>query len=105
MKYLFKNISYIKENENINKLTFIKSKNYKNKIKNQKLTTEEENTLLGLFGSLNDTDKRLLINEVLTDIDMDLIVTPSEIDFLIDKLSNMIACAINNSLHQEISRY
>ena len=105
LKYLFKHISYIKENENINKLTFIKSKNYKNKIKNQKLTTEEENTLLGLFGSLNDTDKRLLINEVLTDIDMDLIVTPSEIDFLIDKLSNMIACAINNSLHQEISHY
>ena len=105
IKYLFKHISYIKENENINKLTFIKSKNYKNKIKNQKLTTEEENTLLGLFGSLNDTEKRLLINEVLTDIDMDLIVTPSEIDFLIDKLSNLIASAINNSLHQEISHY
>ena len=105
LKYLFKHIAYIKENENINKLTFIKSKNYKNKIKNQKLTTEEENTLLGLFGTLNDTEKRLLINEVLTDIDMDLIVTPSEIDFLIDKLSNLIASAINNSLHKEVSHY
>ena len=105
IEYLFKHISYIKENESINKLTFIKSKNYKEKIKNQKLTEEEHNTLLGLFGSLNKNEKRSLINEVLTDIDLDLIVTPSEIDFLIDKLSNLIACAINNSLHKEVTHY
>lgn len=105
IEYLFKHISYIKENESINKLTFIKSKNYKDKIKNQKLTEEEQNTLLGLFGSLNKNKKRSLINEVLTDIDLDLIVTPSEIDFLIDKLSNLIACAINNSLHKEVTHY
>ena len=105
IEYLFKHISYIKENESINKLTFIKSRNYKDKIKNQKLTEEEENTLLGLFGSLNKNEKRSLINEVLTDINLDLIFTPSEIDFLIDKLSNLIACAINNSLHKEVSHY
>ena len=105
IEYLFKHISYIKENESLNKLTFIKSKNYKDKIKNQKLTEEEQNTLLGLFGSLNKNEKRSLINEVLTDINLDLIVTPSEIDFLIDKLSNLIACAINNSLHKEVSHY
>ena len=105
IEYLFKHISYIKDNEELNKLTFIKSKNYKQKIKDRKLTEEEQNMLLGLFGTLNNNDKRALINEVLTDIDMDLIVTPSEIDFLIDKLSNMIACAINNSLHKEITHY
>ena len=105
LEYLFKHISYIKENENINKLTFIKSKKYKDKIKDKKLTEEEQNTLLGLFGSLNKTEKRSLINEVLTDIDLDLIVTPSEIDFLIDKLSNLIASAINNSLHEEITHF
>lgn len=105
IEYLFKHISYIKENENLNKLTFSKSKNYKNKIKDKKLTSEEQNNLLGLFGSLNNLEKRSLINEVLTDIDLDLIVTPSEIDFLIDKLSNLIACAINNSLHKEITHY
>ena len=105
IEYLFKHISYIKDNQELNKLTFFKSKNYKNKIKNQTLTEEEQNTLLGLFGTLNDTEKRSLINEVLTDINLDLIVTPSEIDFLIDKLSNMIACAINNSLHKEVSHY
>jgi len=105
IEYLYKHISYIKDNEELNKLTFFKSKNYKDKIKNQKLTEEEQNTLLGLFGTLNKKEKRSLINEVLTDTGLDLIVTPSEIDFLIDKLSNMIACAINNSLHEEVSHY
>lgn len=105
IEYLFKHISYIKDHEELNKLTFTKSKNYKNKIKNQTLTEEEQNTLLGMFGTLTNIEKRSLINEVLTDINLDLIVTPSEIDFLIDKLSNMIACAINNSLHKEISHY
>jgi len=105
LEYLFKHIAYIKEHEELNKLTFIKSKNYKAKIKDQTLTTNEQNTLLGLFGSLTNIEKRTLINEVLTDTGLDLIVTPSEIDFLIDKLSNMIANAINNSLHNEISHY
>ena len=105
IEYLFKHISYIKDNESLNKLTFTKSKNYKNKIKDKKLTFEEQNTLLGLFGSLNNLEKRSLINEVLTDINLDLIVTPSEIDFLIDKLSNIIANAINNSLHTSVSHY
>ena len=105
IEYLFKHISYIKNNQELNKLTFFKSKNYKDKIKNQTLTEEEQNTLLGLFGTLNDIEKRSLINEVLTDINLDLIVTPSEIDFLIDKLSNMIASSINNSLHKEVSHY
>ena len=45
------------------------------------------------------------VEMVLTDIDLDLIVTPSEIDFLIDKLSNLIASAINNSLHEEITHF
>lgn len=105
IEYLYKHISYIKDNESINKLTFVKSKNYKEKIKNRKLSEEEENLLLGLFGSLNKQEKRTLINEVLRDIDLDLIVTPSEIDFLIDKLSNLIASSINNALHKEVNNY
>lgn len=105
IEYLYKHISYIKEHEETNKLTFIKNKNYKNKIKNKKLTKEEENTLLGLFGELDNNDKLSLIKEVLNDIGLELIVTPSEIDFLIDKLSNTIANAINNSLHRQISHY
>lgn len=105
IEYLYKHISYIKGHEEINKLTFIKNKNYKTKIKNESLSKEEENTLLGLFGGLENKEKRQLIKEVLNDIGLDLIVTSSEIDFLIDKLSNTIANAINNSLHRQISHY
>ena len=105
IEYLYKHISYIKEHEETNKLTFIKNKNYKNKIMEEKLTKEEENKLLGLFGELNNKDKLSLIKEVLTDIGLELIVTTGEIDFLIDKLSNTIASSINNSLHRQISHY
>lgn len=102
--YLSKHISYIKDNEDINKLS-VYHKNYKNKIKNKKLSKEELNNLFGLFGSLNEKEKISLINEVLNDIELNLIVTPSEIDFLIDKISNMIAASINNALHRQISHY
>lgn len=105
IEYLYKHISYIKEHEETNKLSFIKNKNYKNKIKDKKLTKKEENTLLGLFGELDNNDKLSLIKEVLNDIGLELIVTPTEIDFLIDKLSNTIASALNNSLHRQISHY
>ena len=105
IEYLYKHISYIKEHEATNKLTFIKNKNYKNKIKNKKLSKDEENQLLGLFGELDNHDKRQLIKEVLQDIGLELIVTSSEIDFLIDKLSNTIANSLNNSLHRQISHY
>lgn len=104
IEYLFKHISYLKNNEEISKLTYIRL-NYKNKIKNQKLTPEEKSNLLGLFGSLNKEEQRNLINEVLTNTELNLIVTPTEIDFLIDKLSNLIASSLNNALHRQISHY
>lgn len=102
--YLSKHISYIKDNESVNKLSF-SHKNYINKIKDKNLSKEELGKLFGLFGNLNSDEKISLINEVLSDINLDLIVTPSEIDFVIDKLSNMIASSINNALHRQISHY
>lgn len=104
IKYLYKHISYIKDNESVNKLSYIKT-NYKNKLKNKDLTEEEKQNLLGLFGILSEKEQRSLINEVLTNTELNLIVTPTEIDFLIDKLSNLIASSINNSLHRQITHY
>ena len=104
INYLIKHISYIKDNDSINKLSFYKS-NYLNKIKDKKLSPQEINNLFGLFGGLDDDKKIDLINEVLRNINLDLIVTPSEIDFLIDKLSSLIACSINNVLHRQIFHY
>ena len=100
--YLYKHISYIKENESLNKLTY-KKRNYKNKLKNQTLTDDEKQNLLGLFGSLNNIEQYELITEVLDKTELNMIVTPTEIDFIIDKLSNLIATCINKVLNRQIN--
>ena len=102
LEYLIKHISYIKEYEGINKLSFHKN-NYLDKIKNRELTMVDKTNLLGLFGSLNDQEKHGLITEVLDNINLNMIVTPTEIDFLISKLSSLIAKSINSALHRQIN--
>ncbi len=98
INYLYKHISYIKENEAINKLSYI-NKDYKKKIKDNNLSSLEKENLLGLFGTLSDNEKNSLINEVLDKTCLNYIVTPTEIDFIIDKLSKIIANSLNNILH------
>lgn len=98
LEFLFKHISYIKDNQNKNKLMFSR-KNYFDKIKDRKLSYEEKINLMGLLGSLSDDEERGLINEVLDLLSYNFIVTPKEIDFLIDKLSEVISFGINNTLH------
>lgn len=100
--YLIKHISYIKEFENINKLSYRKT-NYLNKLKDKELSKQDKENLLGLFGSLNEIEKRNLINEVLNNTELNMIVTPTEIDFLIDRLSSIIAKSLNNALHRQIT--
>lgn len=97
--FLFKHISYIKDNQNKNKLIFSR-KNYLDKIKNKELSDEERVNLMGLIGSLSEEEERGLINEVLNALSYNFIVTPKEIDFLIEKLSLIISEGINNTLHE-----
>ena len=100
--YLYKHISYIKDNEDLHKLSFHKT-NYKSKLKDKSLTNSEKENLLGLFGSLSEIEQRSLIDEVLTKTELNYIVTPTEIDFLIDKLSSLIAKSLNTTLHRQIN--
>ena len=100
--YLYKHISYIKDNEGINKLSYGK-RNYKNKLKKQDLSVKEKENLLGLFGGLSEGEQRRLLEEVLNNTELNLIVTPTEIDFLINKLSKLIGDSINSSLHRQIT--
>ena len=97
--YLFKHISYIKDNQQKNKLIFTR-KNYLNKIKDRELSNEEKISLAGLIGALSEEEERGLINEVLNALSYNFIVTPKEIDFLVDKLSEVISWGINNTLHK-----
>ena len=97
--FLFKHISYIKDNQNKNKLIFSRN-NYYNKIKNKNLSHKEREELAGLLGTLSEEEERGLINEVLDSLSYNFIVTPKEVDFLIEKLAIVISYGINNSLHK-----
>ena len=54
----------------------------------------------GKIGNLNSNEKKSLIFDVLTPIGNNLMVTPKEVDFLIDKLSELISKGINNTIHK-----
>ena len=63
---------------------------------------ERRTTFLGLVGNLTDEEKRTLLEEVLTPMGKNLIVTPKEIDgFMID-MAHLVAQGINASLHERI---
>lgn len=98
INYLFKHISYIKDNQNMNKL-ILNRINYVDKIKNMDLTNEEKIRISGLLGELSDNDRQSLIYEVLTSLNYNFIVTPKEIDFFIDRLADVLSSGINKSLH------
>ncbi len=100
--YMVKKYSYTRQNINnpMNKLIVNKEINYKNK--KIEITKEDKQELLGLVGNLNHEETRKLIDEVLTPIGYNFMVTPKEIDFLIKKLSTIISSGINHALHKKI---
>lgn len=100
--YLFKHISYIKDNTAKNKLVFNRY-NYMDKIKDKDLTYDEKRELMGLMGELSDTDRISLIDEVLGSLNYNFIVTPKEVDFQIDKLSQVLSKGINNIIYNKTS--
>ena len=102
INYLFKHISYIKNNYDTNKLVFNR-KNYNKKLDNIFISDEDKKNLSGIIGTLSDDDMINLINEVLNSLNYNLVVTPKEIDFLISKLSDIISNSINNAIHDSVN--
>lgn len=101
--YMLQHFSYNKENikNHKNKLIPVINRNYLNHEEN--LTSEDKVKLLGFLGNLSEDEMKKLIFEVLTPIGYNLMVTPKEIDFLIVKLSKLIAHGINRALHRQIN--
>ena len=94
INFIYKNYAFNKEymNNPKSKLTF-NNVNYLNKtIKENK---EDKENLLGLLGTLNEEELYKLIFEVLNPIGYNLMVTPKEIDFVIDNLSSIISKSLN----------
>lgn len=98
INYMTKHFSYNIKNKDNSKLKFIPS-HMQNYLSADNLTSSEKKVFLGLIGTLSDSEMKSLLLEVLTPIGYNLMVTPKEIDFVIEKLSNVIATGINKSLH------
>jgi spore protease len=71
---------------------------------NVNLNDKDKENLMGIIGTLDDEQVRQLIYEVLSPVGYNLMVTPKEVDFIIEKLSNVISDGINNALHKSIKR-
>ncbi len=101
INYMEKHFSYNIKNINnpINKLIPTSMQNYL-KEKDLNLTNNEKTYFFGKLGNLTNNEKRSLIFDVLTPIGNNLMVTPKEVDFVIDKLSNLISTGINNTIHE-----
>lgn len=99
INYMYKHYAFMKEYQNkpSSKLTF-NNVNYLNK--NITFNDKDRKQLLGLVGMLDEEEIKKLISEVLTPIGYNMMVTPKEIDFVIDKLSNLIALSLNMVLHK-----
>lgn len=98
--YMYKHFSYLKKNMDnpANKL-MIGEPNYLKK--DISVNEKDKTNWLGLVGNLNDDETRQLIYEVLTPVGYNLMVTPKEVDFVIEKLSSVIGDGINKALHHK----
>ena len=98
INFIYKNYEFNKNyvNNPKSKLTFNNINYLENKIEE---SADEKEKLLGLVGTLNDTELEKLIYEVLNPIGYNFMVTPKEIDFIIQKLSYIISNSINNAIH------
>ncbi|WAA11213.1 GPR endopeptidase [Fervidibacillus albus] len=64
----------------------------------------EREMFLGIVGTLSEEEKRQLIQEVLTPLGHNLMVTPKEVDLFIERMANIIATGLNLSLHSSVDR-
>lgn len=102
IKYMHKHYSYSRANlHNPSNRLMTSSPNYLKK--EVKVDENDKKTLLGIVGTLKEGEIKQLLFEVLTPIGYNLMVTPKEVDFVIEKLSTIIAGGINTSLHDNVN--
>lgn len=64
---------------------------------------EKRTTFLGLVGNLSEDEKRSLLQEVLTPLNKNMMVTPKEIDSYMKDMAHIIASGINLAMHENVS--
>ena len=98
--YMYKQLSYKIDNINNKKMKLVPTSYQNYKEHQNTLSKEDKKNLLGYIGTLDKEEFKKLIYEVLIPINSNLMVTPKEIDFVIDKLSLLLSQGINKSLHK-----
>ena len=100
---LMKYFSYKIDNINTDKLKLIMP-NKQNYFKHKNnLTKQQRKEILGTIGNLEEDELKTLITEVLEPIDHNLLITPTEIDFLIEKQALLLSNIINKTLHKNFN--
>lgn len=69
----------------------------------EEMSKKEKEDLFGMLGTLSSVEMKQLIFEVLTPIGYNLIVTPKEVDFVMDGLTEVIRTSIDRALHQKVT--
>ncbi|RYM05294.1 GPR endopeptidase [Sporolactobacillus sp. THM7-7] len=65
---------------------------------------EKRAAFLGLVGTLPENEKAQLIREALGASGTDLMVTPKDIDFFIEKMGHLLGEGLNSALHGKVSQ-
>ncbi len=63
---------------------------------------KQREAVMGMLGGLSDQEKRKLIQEVLTPIGHNLMVTPKEVDGFMKDMAHVIASGMNAALHEDV---
>jgi len=102
IKYMQKHYAFNKKYQNnpMSKLTLSSSINYLKE--DIEVTRDDKLELMGLLGYFSNEEIKNLIFEVLNPIGYNLMVTPKEIDFIIEKLADIIGNGINHVLHKKV---
>lgn len=101
--YMYKHFRYKMENINNKKLKLVPNIYQDYLSFNKDLSLEEKSKIFGMIGSLTEEETKELIFEVLSPINYNLMVTPKEIDFVMNKLTSLIGNGINKALHKNIT--
>ena len=103
MKYLLKHLSYKLENIDNVKNKLMVNETYDYSRQDIVFSDSDREKVMGILGSLDEEEMKSLFLEVLTPINYNLMVTPKEIDFIIEKLGLLIGNGINKSLHSSFN--
>lgn len=106
INYISSKLAYNKANLDnpLHKLISSSALNYLKDKHKPKLSIADKKRFMGIIGTLNDDQVKQLVYEVLSPIGYNMMVTPKDINFLIEKLSQLLGEGLNQALHRQINR-